>query len=246
MKLLTVNMEGVVHLDRIKTLVATELPDTLCLQEAPDLFADALHTLGYATSFAPMIIRQQLGREFIEGVMIASRFPFTAKTSYYYRAQPTIVQFNETDKEGTISHPILMAAVATPTEGTYMIGTTHIMVTKDGAESEHQRKGITALLHQLASEVPHILCGDFNMPRGYNPLYTDVTKQYTDTIPLHYASSLDRNLHRLGNNPQLTRPIFDTFMVDYIFTQPPYQAHNVRLQFGVSDHAAVVADITRQ
>jgi endonuclease/exonuclease/phosphatase family metal-dependent hydrolase len=246
MKLLTVNMEGVTHLDRIKTLVAKELPDTLCLQEAPDLFADVLHTLGYTTCFAPMIIRQQLGREFFEGVIIASRFPFTAKTSYYYQAQPTIVQFSETDKEGTISHPILMATVTTPMKETFMIGTTHIMVTKDGAESEHQRQGTTALLHQLASEVPHILCGDFNMPRGYNQLYTEVTKQYQDSIPPHYTSSLDRNLHRLGNNPQLMRPIFDTFMVDYIFTQPPYLAHNVRLQFGVSDHAAVIAEITKQ
>lgn len=33
-------------------------------------------------------------------------------------------------------------------------------------------------------------------------------------------------------------------MVDYIFTQPPYDVKNVKLVFGVSDHAAIIADIS--
>jgi len=37
--------------------------------------------------------------------------------------------------------------------------------------------------------------------------------------------------------------LFTHFMVDYIFIQPPYRAENVEFIFGVSDHAAVVAEV---
>lgn len=246
MKLLTVNMEGVTHLERIKRLIIDERPETICLQEAPETFTSTLHELGYTTCFTPMIIRQQLGQEFLEGVMIASQYDFTAESSYYYRAQPNIVYFDDANKPNTISHPILLATITTPNEGIFTVTTTHVMVTIGGKEDEHQQRGVAALLAQLASKGPHILCGDFNMPRGYNRLYPEVCRHYTDTIPAHYQSSLDRNLHRHANNPNLNQPIFDIFMVDYIFTQPPYVAQNVRLQFGVSDHAAVIANITKR
>jgi endonuclease/exonuclease/phosphatase family metal-dependent hydrolase len=67
---------------------------------------------------------------------------------------------------------------------------------------------------------------------------------YQDEIPKHYQSSLDRNLHRLGK-VKLDQPIFDKFMVDYIFAKPEYEVTGERLEFGVSDHAAVVAHIVK-
>jgi hypothetical protein len=33
-------------------------------------------------------------------------------------------------------------------------------------------------------------------------------------------------------------------MVDYVFSQPPYQVSDVALHFGVSDHAAVMANVS--
>ena len=81
------------------------------------------------------------------------------------------------------------------------------------------------------------------MPRGHNKLYEVITQKYTDTIPRHYRSSLDRNLHRLGKKTDLNQPIFDAYMVDYIFTQPPFEASDIHLEFGVSDHAAVIGNI---
>lgn len=42
---------------------------------------------------------------------------------------------------------------------------------------------------------------------------------------------------------KIDQPIFEEYMVDYIFTQSPYWADNVKLKFGVSDHAAVIAEI---
>ena len=67
---------------------------------------------------------------------------------------------------------------------------------------------------------------------------------YTDTIPANYTSSLDKTLHRKGDDPSRAH-LFTDFMVDYLFTKPDYQASDVRLEFGISDHAAVVATISK-
>jgi hypothetical protein len=84
-----------------------------------------------------------------------------------------------------------------------------------------------------------------NMPRGYNANYEHFIKRYIDTIPKQYMSSLDRNLHRLGSDPDLKSPMFESYMVDYIFSQPPYIVEDVLLHFGVSDHAGVTAIIKK-
>ncbi len=65
--------------------------------------------------------------------------------------------------------------------------------------------------------------------------------KYKDNIPSHYKTSIDAALHRAGKE----RPegLADK-MVDGLFTTPGYTAVDVRLQFGVSDHAAIVATIS--
>ena len=89
------------------------------------------------------------------------------------------------------------------------------------------------------------MCGDFNIPRHYNPLYDELTKYYVDNIPLSYISSLDPTLHYAGSHPD-KKMLFDSYMVDYIFTQTPYTATDVRLEFSISDHAGVVAHISKE
>ncbi len=244
MKIVTVNMEGRKNLTRIESFLKNENPDTICLQEAPEFFSLWLEKAGYKTAFAPIVIRNDQGEPFFpEGVMFASRFPFTHKTEYYHRPQAEIVPHDRADRDGTIAAAVIIATVTHPDEGEYVLGTTHVMVTERGVTNDHQRAGVGRLLAILEQEKPHVLCGDFNMPRGVNELYEDFIKKYTDCIPAQYTSSLDRSIHRLGKDPALASPMFESYMVDYIFTQSPYVAENVRLQFGVSDHAAVVGDI---
>jgi len=81
-----------------------------------------------------------------------------------------------------------------------------------------------------------------NTPRGINPSYPDLVAHYTDHIPPAYTSSLDRALHRLGTNPEKTQ-LFDSFMVDYLLSTPEFITNDVRLQFGLSDHAGIVAEV---
>ena len=125
---------------------------------------------------------------------------------------------------------------------TYKIATTHLPDTEDGLETEFQIRSINNLLQCLDQENPHLICGDFNIPRGYNSLYNNICNNYQDNIPTNYKSSLDRTLHHMGNKI-IDQPIFDEYMVDYIFTKIPYETKDVRLEFGISDHAGVVASV---
>jgi endonuclease/exonuclease/phosphatase family metal-dependent hydrolase len=241
-KLITVNIETNKHYPRIIPFLNKENPDFLCMQEVPKSFAKELHNIGYYTTFAPrhntILNETQEGL----GVLFASKTTHQSKVVYYHGSETEARALTvPTSKE--MSFPYIIASINTE-HGNYTIATTHLAVTKDGRVDEFQSMLMDNLLQQLSTEASHCICGDFNMPRGFNTLYAKVIERYTDNIPPHYTSSLDKNLHRLGNQT-LDEPIFEKYMVDYIFSQAPYQVSDVQLHFGVSDHAAVSAYITK-
>jgi endonuclease/exonuclease/phosphatase family metal-dependent hydrolase len=243
MKLISLNMEGNSHLDRVQSFITNQQPDIICLQEAPEDFQTYLHTLGYQTTFAPMVIREHPTDNYAEGVMFASLTAHTSTTTYYHKSVDTVTV--PVYRDVTTCANVIIVGTCIIDDQTFTVGTTHVMVTIDGLPDDLQRTGIANLMNILSKHPPHLLCGDFNMPRGINDLYEVFTDQYTDTIPNTYTSSLDQNLHRLGHIADtLNAPIFDTYMVDYVFTQPPYTASDVCLEFGISDHAAVVAHLS--
>jgi len=246
MKLISLNIESDLHLDLIKPFITEQSPDVLCLQETPDFIQEFLHTLGYKTTFAPMVLRERGQGDFFEGIILASKHTYVAKTTYYHGSAEEVCVQAPQDVH-TCSNP-LVKAVVTIDNTNYDVATTHVMVTPDGLTRPYQITAITRLLKILSQQEPHVLCGDFNIPRGINDQYERFLESYQDMIPNLYGSSLDKDRHKAGRTPthELNAPIFDTYMVDYIFTQPPYTASDVRLEFGVSDHAAVVATITRQ
>jgi endonuclease/exonuclease/phosphatase family metal-dependent hydrolase len=239
LKLVSLNVEGARHLDRIILFLIKEAPEAIALLEAPDFLAYTLLDLGYHTSFAPMTIRTQEGKVFQEGVLVATRKPHTSHPHYYYRANADIVPFVKDDKRNSISHVALHVKI----EGVHLVAT-HFTWNPSGETADiHQTNDMRAMLAHLETLPPHILCGDMNIPRKENALYDLLCTHYTDNIPDTYISSLDRDLHRLGGEKNASK-LFDRFMVDYVFTQNDYAATDVRLEFGVSDHAAVVAHVS--
>ncbi len=244
LKLISVNMEGEKHFPRVLSLITSKSPDIICLQECPKSFQDNLRNLGYRTDFLPMRQHLQNDVEYIEGLVFASKLPFATTHKYYYQPDYTLPTLPVPTPAQQMHHGFIMGTLEHDGE-IFNIATTHIMVTPNGMPTEHQTQGVKKLLSLLQSEKPHILCGDFNMPRGFNPLYEDFTKMYQDNIPVMYTSSLDRTLHKLGKTPNLNAPIFDIYMVDYLFSKPEYTTSDVELQFGISDHAAIVATISK-
>ena len=244
LKLITLNIETNKHYDTVLSFLNRENPDVICLQEVPESFADSLNERGFQTSFAPMCIKDLGGELHNIGVMIASQLPFTTLSNYYHGSASGIVLFDNENHPDTTSFVYLLADIIVDGD-VYRIATTHAPDTKNGKEDDFQILAMNKALKLLDHENPHVFCGDLNMPRGYNSIYKNFTEKYQDCIPQMYKSSLDKNKHRLGNKKDLNQPIFDIFMVDYIFTQVPYKASDVRLEFGVSDHAAVVCYISK-
>lgn len=245
LKLINVNIEKDKHYDTVLAFLDKEKPDVICMQEVPEVFLSHFKELGFYTEFAPIFDEVLNGEKHTIGVAIVSKHKFAARPQYYHRSSNDLKILNTDDYAGTYAGVYLFANINID-GGDFNIATTHAPKSPDGKEDDLQTKCLNIALRQLSKEDPHIICGDFNMPRGYNKLYEEFIKQYSDTIPARYTSSLDRSIHRLGNVPNLNAPIFDIYMVDYVFTQPPYIASEVRLEFGISDHAAVIAQISKQ
>lgn len=237
-------MEGTRHVERVQEYIREEESDVICLMEAPWPFCATLHSLGYQTAFSPTTYRHEAQLTAAEGVIIATRQPALTFECFYHKPTSTPLVYDTSDRVGTSWRSVLFADVTIGGES-FLVATTHFTWTPDGAvPNEAQQRDLPRLQEILRSHQPHILCGDLNLPRGINPLATELLRDYTDAVPTHYTSSLDRDLHRLAEKPELAH-LFTDYMVDYLLLQAPYTAQDVRLQFGVSDHAAVIARLHR-
>ncbi len=249
MKLVSLNIEGDRHFDRVLPFVEKESPDVLCLQEVfePDLFR--FKDLGYYTSFSGETLKMQNGIEVPFGYGICSREQILNEKSFYYRNGEYELRFFDQSRrlQSTMESKRGIILVDTTIDNvTYSIGTVHFTWTPNGdIANPEQISSMASLLEYTQTLPPHILTGDFNIPRSKNILYKELIEHYTDTVPASYASSLDKSLHYAGENPELNH-LFTDYLVDYIFTQPPYTARDVRLEFGISDHAGVVATILKE
>lgn len=239
-KIVSVNIEGAKHLDRVVPFLERERPDIVCLQEVfePDVQSFAkLLDMEYA--FAPNVLMGRMEPTeppFVPfGIGMLSRFPLeNIQRQYYHGEEATAVKTVFNENVEVYTHPLL--SVEGEKEGErYTFATTHFTWTPDGKPNDTQRKHLQALFKILERFDDIVLCGDFNAPRG-GEIFGEIAKRYKDNIPPHYQTSIDGKLHRLG---PLQR------MVDGLFTTPQYEVSNVRLQDGVSDHLAIVGEVRK-
>lgn len=244
MKLLSLNVEGVVHLPRVMPLIKNELPDVICLQEAGTPYRDELEALGYQVTFAPRCIRTHAEEEFTDGLLFASRLPAVVTSYNFYTPHTGVVleEFNEETGRHNTPGQVLLGAVEHNGK-TYHLGTTHFTWTRNGdVPCVAQQTDMQNFLALIVKFPAHCICGDFNIPRATNRLYAEVTAHYRDEVPTELVTSLDAEFHRLKDNA-IKAPLLARYLVDYIFSQPGYTVSNVRQVFGVSDHAALVCEI---
>lgn len=244
MKLITLNIEGTRHYDTVLELLRHQSADVLCLQEVPEEFVPEIEELGYQTSFALRCVKSQEGPEYQDGIVVATKVEHSAKTHYYYKYsdKPDDIFIEKIGRRS--NHQPLLDVRVIVDGSEFNIVNTHFTWSVDGLINDAQQEDLASLLSYTQNLPPHLLCGDFNLPRIYNSLYKDIIHSYQDNIPDHVQSSLDPELHRIRNNPQDAHHVND-FMVDYVFSQPPYQVSDVELQYGVSDHAAVIAEVSK-
>lgn len=250
MKLISLNIEGTKHLERVLPFLERENADVICLQELFEKDAPGIaERLNMTYVFSPMLLgryKQANGESWEKfGIAIFSRAQISnANSKSYWSPRNELQRFDNTDvhtKHRTERH-VLLSGEIPHEDSLFTVATTHFTWTPDGATDDYQKADAEALLGLLAKMPQVVLCGDFNVPRGYNPIYEKFVEKYTDAIPASYVSSLNLELHRLGKDPVESKNLA-RFMVDYIFLSSAYRAENVRLESGVSDHMAVVADI---
>jgi endonuclease/exonuclease/phosphatase family metal-dependent hydrolase len=248
MKLVSLNIERSKHLRLVVPFLTKESADVFALEELVQADIPLFEQeLGASCHFAPMALHGATDdeSESIVGVGVFSRLPIRKKETIYYwgNGECNAAQFDFSSaetKHATESYPIVYLDVEVGSV-VYRIASTHFIWTPDGMPDDFQRNDLKAMLRVLNGLGEFVLCGDFNAPRG-GEIFSALADRYKDNIPSKYKTSIDINLHRAGKTQG---EHLSKLMVDGLFTTPQYIASDVSLEFGVSDHAAIVATIAK-
>ncbi len=248
LSLVSLNIERAKHYDRIFPFLETHRPDVFCVQE---LFARDVPrfeaALGGTAHFAPLSFHPvdppETGAA-LEGVAIITALPVLRAEVYYYAGSAEAIE-----RDGVASksgnRPVIVAEIQKGDE-VFRVATTHFTWTPDGTASVEQREDSARLISFMQQWDDFALCGDFNAPRG-GEIFSKFAREYSDNIPHEYVWSLDLSLHRAGGGKIQTDAKamgMDGFMIDVLFSKGRIRAEHTRLLDGLSDHMAVVSDLS--
>jgi exonuclease III len=248
MKLVSLNVEKDLHNDVVLEFLKREEPDVICLQEfleenlnlyKNELGLDAIYqTCRYETS---KNYPNHIGKK--QGVIIlAKNITESGYIFYVGKEESTIKPFDPENFE--TSETLVWADIKSEGGEIFKIVNIHLPVTQHGATTPKQLEDLKSAFQKLDTLGDFVLCGDMNAPRIYET-FKKISEKYRDNIPLEYKTSLDRNLHRIGKDKFVTEGM-DKYVVDGLFTTPLYETSNVRLMDSLSDHMAVVGEISKK
>lgn len=232
-KLITLNIEGDRHLDRVIPFLQKENADVICLQEVlqsnVELLKNELQMFG---EYEPTLAYKEPND--YKGVLTLTNVkPEATLKEYYAKALGDIPVFNN-DLSFNLNRLLLTFQIIKDTIP-FKIINTHFTWTHDGKPNDLQRRDFEAMTNLLKSKEEFVLCGDFNMPRGLG-LWDELATMYKDNIPADVISTLDENLHKVKSL---------RYVVDGMFSTKGYNVSDVRIVNGVSDHKAVVGIIKK-
>ena len=236
-RLISLNVERSRHVDRFIPFLKREAADVVCLQElAPGDIPAIQAATGLAHHhYVPMALHPADGQAF--GVGILAREPFAGVDVVRYAGLGDgATAFDRATPESRLAscrYVVIRAKLGGTGQG-ITVATTHFPWTPDGEPRPYQADALRDLLAALRG-APLVLTGDFNAPRG-GPIFAELAKVWRDCVPVHVTTSIDPDLHRNG-------PL--QLMVDGLFVTPDYEARDVTMHTGVSDHQAISAVIAR-
>ena len=230
----SLNVEHSKHLDVIKGLLEKEKPDVFCAQEMFEYDIPFFETLvGPLVCFAPMVLFKNGNKSGIIGVGMFSTLPARAHhIEYYYGDKDHVLVYN--DKTPALMSRPLVYTDLEKDGSLFRIGTTHFTWTPDGQADDAQRRDLKNLFAILDTAGDIAFAGDFNAPRGWE-IFSALSERFKDNIPPQYDTSIEGNTQRNS----IKR------MVDGLFTTPAYEAYDVDMVSGVSDHYAIKARIRK-
>ena len=242
MKLISINIETNRHNDSVLEFLKKENRDVVCFQEFLEddfeLYKKELNLQGVfkASNFVDINFPEIRGKK--QGVAIFAKKIVESNFVFYVgKEENALKPFEEyeSNKDFQKNNVLLWANIKNDNGEIFKIATTHLPVTEKGESSPYQLKVVDALILELDKLGDFVLCGDMNAPRG-NETFRRLNNKYKDNIPLEYKTSIDQNLHRV-KGIQL--------MVDCLFTSSVYSTRDVKLVDGVSDHMAIVAQVSK-
>lgn len=247
LKLISLNIESDKHFDRLRPFFAKEKPDVVCLQEVLKADLDALSEIVFPDGEPEVIFVPQMDLKKANifdipargqwGIAVFSWLKIQAAHFGYYSYSKYASEGELPDLENDDPNSPHRGYIHVDVEKdnqTFSIANVHFTWSPKGEATEEQREALGNLLALLQDYPQLILCGDFNAPRG-RATFNTLAQYYKDNIPENVTTTLDHNLHYAGKLD---------LVVDGIFTTEHYQANNVRVVDGVSDHCAIVAEIT--
>ncbi len=243
MKLISINIQTNLHNETVLAFLKKEKADVVCIQELLEEDFDYYKKeLNFNGIYQPWYyINNPLYKE-LEGkkmgiAILANSIIDSGSFFCTGREENILKTFDEykSNKELQKNNAIVWVNIKNNDGVLYKFITTHLPVTHHGECTPYQLEVIDSLLVHLNTMGEFVLCGDTNAPRGKES-FSRLAKKYKDNIPLEYKTSIDQNLHKVKGIQ---------FMVDCLFTTPLYKTSDVKLVDGVSDHMAVVANISR-
>lgn len=242
LRFVSVNIEQDKHVDTVLSFLKEQNPDVVCLQEVFERDMPRFEKeLGMRGIFSLVFRRSRVSGGITEiipmGVAILTRLPVVRVSAQYYKGDPLNLPVYLGPMDNTEAR-VLLSVIIDVSGTLYTIGTTHFTWSENGEADDRQRNDVKSLFGELDKFSDGIVfAGDFNAPRG-REIFSEIAKRFKDNIPEHYTTSLDQSLHYA---PSAVKNL----MVDGIFSTPEYFVTNVALHFGVSDHAAIVANIKK-
>jgi endonuclease/exonuclease/phosphatase family metal-dependent hydrolase len=233
----TLNIEGHHHLDRFLPFLRTEKPDVVCLQEVFACDIDHISTvLELEATFVPTLRIETENKYRMSplgewGVAILTALPHSDPQVERYRGEGSKVPiFAENPND---PWRVLLSTTVEKEGAAVQLATTHFTWSKAGATSDEQRRDFAELKKLTDQYEKLVLCGDFNVPRG-GELWSLFSQDFVDFLPEEVESTLDPLLHYAA-------PL--DLVVDGFFVRG-YECQNVRVVPGVSDHQAIVGEVT--
>lgn len=239
MRVASINVEAHKHLELVRQFLAEHKPEIVFLQEvfAQDMnfFAGDQYSFQYHSPNCEVVEKNRYGIEPLGlwGIGVLAQEPVESYQALTYKGEPNQIPHFVDGEPNSTNRTVQVVKLKQGGEQ-YAFANTHFTWTPNGNPSPEQERDIEALLAVLRPLNPDLLVGDFNAPRG-KATFARITEEFTDNIPPEVTTTIDGSMHYAGNLQ---------LVVDGIFSKPTIEVKNVQVLTGVSDHCALLFDIS--
>lgn len=225
-------------MDLVLPLLETEKPEVICLQEVFEVDLSLFEkTLGMKANFLATLRTLSKNKYRVSprgntGLAIFTNLKLkSVNYKFYQKSRGSSPPLLTPGNPNSPDRGLVIINIEKQNQE-FQIATTHFNWSKNGESTKTQIISLKRML-PLIDLNNIIFCGDFNAPRG-RKTWSILSSKLKDNIPEDVTTTIDANIHRAGNLG---------LVVDGLFTSKNYQASNVRVISGVSDHCAIVSNI---